>query len=70
MLLRPGGYPVLVTHWHSLISNGLGTGLRVLDEVARRVNEIYYDVLRWMSFEEIMNMVVANKVDYPKPDFD
>lgn len=69
-VVETGGYPVLVTHWHSLISNGLGTGLRVLDEVARRVNENFSDVLDWMSFEEIMNLVAENKEDYPKPNFE
>jgi len=68
-VLETGGYPILVTHWHSLISNGLGTGLRVLDEVGRRVQKNFSDTLTWMSFEEIMNMVVANKADYPRPDF-
>lgn len=68
-IMETGGYPVLVTHWHSLISNGLGTGLRVLEEVARRVDKNFSDTLQWMSFEEIMELVVANKADYPKPNF-
>lgn len=68
-VVETDGYPILVTHWHSLISNGLGTGLRVLDEVARRVNMHYADTLQWMSFEEIMNLVIANKENYPKPVF-
>lgn len=68
-VVETGGYPVLVTHWHSLISNGLGTGLRVLDEVARRVNANFADVLEWMSFEEIMEFVIENKADHPKPNF-
>lgn len=69
-VVETGGYPVLVTHWHSLISNGLGTGLRVLDEVARRINENLSDSLTWMSFEEIMELVIENKADHPKPNFD
>lgn len=68
-VLETGGYPILVTHWHSLISNGLGTGLRVLDEVACRVQKNLSDTVVWMSFEEIMNLVVANKEEYPKPIF-
>lgn len=69
-VVETNGYPVLITHWHSLISNGLGTGLRVLDEVARRVQMHYADTLQWMSFEEIMNLVIADKENYPKPVFE
>ena len=36
-MLDAGGWPVLLTHWQSLYSNGLGTGLAVLEEVGRRV---------------------------------
>lgn len=68
-VVETNGYPILITHWHSLISNGLGTGLRVLDEVAHRVQNTYADTLEWMSFEEIMNLVIANKQQYPKPVF-
>ncbi len=68
-VVETGGYPILITHWHSLISNGLGTGLRVLEEVARRVRKNYADTLQWMRFEEIMNLVIANKEQYPKPEF-
>ena len=68
-VVNTNGYPILITHWHSLISNGLGTGLRVLEEVARRVEKNYGDTLQWMSFEEIMNLVIANKEQYPKPEF-
>lgn len=69
-VLETGGYPIMVTHWQSLMSNGLGTGLRVLDEVARRINENLSDTVCWMSFEEIMEHVIANKAEYPKPIFD
>ena len=69
-VINTNGYPILVTHWQSLMSNGLGTGIRVLDEVARRVNEHLYDKVQWMSFEEIMKLVVANKENYPKPAID
>lgn len=69
-VLETNGYPILVTHWQSLASNGLFTGLRVLDEVGRRVNVLLSDRVEWMSFEEIMHMVIANKGDYPTPCFD
>lgn len=68
-VLESGGYPILVTHWQSLMSNGLGTGIRVLDEVGRRINKNLSEKVEWMSFEEIMNLVIENKADYPKPEF-
>ena len=66
-VLETNGYPILITHWQSLMSNGLGTGIRVLGEIARRINENLCDRVEWMSFEEIMNLVLANKDDYPFP---
>src|SRR5207245_6650333 len=36
-VLDAGGWPVLLTHWQSLFSNGTEAGLAVLDEVGRRV---------------------------------
>ena len=68
-VLETGGYPIPVTHWQSLMSNGLGTGIRVLDEVAGRVNRLLSDRVKWMSFEEIMHLVLADKASYPKPQF-
>ncbi|MBP3300462.1 MAG: hypothetical protein J6M34_03040 [Clostridia bacterium] len=68
-VLESGGYPILITHWQSLMSNGLGTGIRILDEVSRRINEHLSDRVEWKSFEEILRMVCANKQDYPKPNF-
>ena len=69
-VLETNGYPILVTHWQSLMSNGLGTGICVLDEVAKRVNTHLSDRVEWKSFEEIMNIVLSNKSAYPKPHFD
>ena len=68
-VLETGGYPILITHWQSLMSNGLGTGIRALDEVARRINLLLSDKVEWMSFEEIMNIVLADKQSFPKPSF-
>ena len=68
-VLETGGYPILLTHWQSLVSNGLFTGLRALDEVARRINEYYADRVEWMSAEELMKLVVNAKASFPKPDF-
>lgn len=68
-VLETGGYPVLITHWQSLMSNGLGTGLRVMDEVGRRIKEHLSDRVEWMSFEQITDLVLADKENYPKPVF-
>lgn len=61
---KNGNYIVFHTHWQSLMSNGLGTGLRVLDEVARRINENLGDKVCWMSFEEIVDLVMSDKDSY------
>lgn len=66
-VLETGGYPILLTHWQSLMSNGLGTGLRILNEIARRINERLSDRVEWKSFEEIMEMVLNDKAAYPTP---
>ena len=68
-VINGGGYPILVTHWQSLMSNGLGTGIRVLEEVVKRINTCLEDKVEWQSFEQIMNLVVNNKEEYPKPEF-
>ena len=68
-VIESGGYPILVTHWQSLMSNGLGTGIRVLAEVANRVNSNLSDKVEWKSFEEIMNIVLNDKQSYPLPQF-
>lgn len=69
-VLETGGYPILITHWQSLMSNGLGTGIRALDEVARRINLLLSDKVEWLSFEEIMNIVLADTKSFPKPKFE
>lgn len=65
--LETGGYPVFLCHWQSLISNGLGTGLRILEEVGKRVQEHLSDRVEWMRYDQIMEMVLADKENYPKP---
>ena len=56
-MLNTGGWPILIAHWQSLVSNGLGTGMRVLDEVGRRITKNLSDRVEWLSFEEIMHRV-------------
>ena len=57
-VLDTNGWPILITHWQSLISNGLGTGLRALDEVGRRIDAHLSDRVEWMNFEEIMHYTI------------
>ena len=66
--LENGCFPIFNTHWQALNSNGLGTGLRVLDTIASRINEHLSDRVEWMTFEEIMNYVIENKESFPKMD--
>lgn len=68
-VLETGGYPLFITHWQSLISNGLCTGMKVLDLIGKRVNTLLGDRVEWKSYEEIMNLVLADKKAYPKPVF-
>lgn len=68
-VLNTGGYPVLLSHWQSLMSNGLGTGLRVMDEIGRRITQHLSAQVEWMSFEEITDLVLADKDAYPTPVF-
>lgn len=66
-VINGGGWPVLLTHWQSLFSNGLGTGLRVLDEVARRIERNIGDRVEWMSSEQLMQLVLADPESFPRP---
>lgn len=69
-VLNSNGWPILITHWQSLFSNGLETGLRVLDEVARRIEKNFSDRVEWMSSEEIMRLVLEEPDKYLAPHFD
>ena len=68
-VMASGGWPILICHWQSLFSNGLGTGLRVLGEVARRIETNLAGQVEWMSSEEIMKRVLEEPERYPKPAF-
>jgi len=56
-VLDAGGWPILLSHWQSFFSNGLETGLRVLDEVGRRVHHILGDAVEWVTCMEITERV-------------
>ena len=69
-VMEGGGWPILIAHWQSLFSNGLGTGLKALEEVARRIESRLSSRVRWMSAEEMMRLVLREPDQYPKPSFD
>lgn len=59
-VLEAGGWPVLLTHWQSLVSNGLGTGLTVLDELGRRIQESLAEEVEWVSCLEMARRTAAS----------
>ena len=58
-VLDAGGWPVLLTHWQSLFSNGLETGLRALDEVGRRIQDSLRDRVRGSTCSELTALTLA-----------
>ena len=68
-VINGGGWPILIAHWQSLFSNGLGTGLKVLSLLGDRIGKNLSDKVEWMSFEEIMRLVLAEPDKYPTSDF-
>ncbi len=67
--LENGSYPIILTHWQSLMSNGTMAGLRALNEVGRRVQAHLSNRVEWTSFEELANQVLADKSAFIKPVF-
>lgn len=59
--LTAGGWPILVTHWQSLFSNGLETGIAVLDEVGKRVQDLLRDEVVWCSGSEVMERTILGR---------
>ncbi len=57
-VLDAGGWPVLLTHWQSLFSNGTESGLAVLAEVGRRVSATLADQVEWLTFSQIARRTV------------
>jgi hypothetical protein len=58
-VLDAGGWPILLTHWQSLYSNGLWTGLRSLDELGRRVNDTLTEDVVWTTCSDLMEMTLS-----------
>lgn len=58
--LRRGGGPiVMVTHWQSLYSGGTGLGLRVHQEVARRVASLWGGEVEWTKLSDMSRRFLA-----------
>jgi len=68
-VLETGGWPILITHWQSLVSNGSLSGMRAFRETARRIQKNLGDRVEWKSFIEIKDIVAADKASYPMPVF-
>jgi hypothetical protein len=52
-VLDAGGWPVIMTHWQSLFSNGLETGLAALDLLGERVAASLADEVVWATCSEL-----------------
>lgn len=53
-VLDSNGWPILLSHWQSLFSNGAGTGLRILELIAQRVEEHLSDRVEWTAYGDMM----------------
>jgi len=52
--LFDAGTPIVWhTHWQSLYSDGRCTGLQALDEICRRISELWGDQINWMKCSEL-----------------
>ena len=58
-LFHAGTPMVFHTHWQSLYSNGRCTGLRVLDEIGRRIQGAWSGDVRWLTCSGLASEVVA-----------
>jgi hypothetical protein len=52
-VLEAGGWPILMTHWQAFFSNGLETGLAVLDILGQRIADTLADEVEWTSCMEM-----------------
>ena len=60
-VLDAGGWPIVLTHWQSLFSNGIESGLAVLDELGRRVSLHLGGEVEWRNFSEIAERTVREQ---------
>ena len=57
-VLDAGGFPILLTHWQSLFSNGLETGLAALDVVGKRISETLVGEVEWKTCSELVDLTL------------
>ncbi len=57
--LDAGGWPILMTHWQSFFSNGLETGLAVLDLVGQRIATALAGEVEWTSCLGLARRTIA-----------
>jgi hypothetical protein len=50
---------VMVNHWQSLFSNGRRTGLRMLNQVCRRVQGCLGEQVHWPHCSELARIIAA-----------
>jgi hypothetical protein len=58
-VLDAGGWPILMTHWQSFFSNGLETGLAVLDVLGERVAAALASEVAWTRCSDMARRTVA-----------
>jgi hypothetical protein len=58
-VLDAGGWPILMTHWQSFFSNGLETGLAVLDILGQRIADTLAGEVEWLSCLELAERTLA-----------
>ncbi|MFL5806010.1 MAG: hypothetical protein ACJ8CR_30275 [Roseiflexaceae bacterium] len=58
-VLDAGGWPILMTHWQSFFSNGLETGLAVLDILGQRIADALADEVEWTNCRELAERTLA-----------
>jgi len=57
-MLSGKGWPVLLTHWQSLYSNGLYTGVKALALVGQRIQKHLLDQVEWVDFTQLMQRAI------------
>ena len=57
-VLSTGGWPILVTHWQSLFSNGLETGLNALNLVSERTEKYLNKKVEWKNCMEMTELIL------------
>jgi hypothetical protein len=70
VVLDAGGWPILMTHWQSFFSNGLETGLAVLDILGRRIADTLAGEVIWTSCMELAERTRAEYLRVQRGDED